>query len=87
MWQRPRTIYVDENHNHKLDKGEKRTTTDATGHWSLKLEEGTYEIRQAVPKGWANTTQRGVTVHADLDAPIEPIQFGTVVLPKKKRPI
>ena len=80
-----RTVYVDSNLNRKLDKGELRTKTDASGHWELKVEPGTYEVRQLVPTGWRATTQRGITVHAGVDDPIEPIEFGTIPLRKKPK--
>ena len=50
------TVYIDTNHNGKLDPGEKATTTNLFGRYSLvNLAPGTYEVREVAPVGWHET--------------------------------
>lgn len=59
-----RTVYLDSNDNGKLDRGERRTRTDATGAYKFaRLEPGTYHVRQIIPRGWVQTIQ---TLHETI---------------------
>jgi GH25 family lysozyme M1 (1,4-beta-N-acetylmuramidase) len=62
-----RTVYVDANNNSVLDSGEPSAVTDATGHYSISANPGTYTVRQILPGGWyqsvpANNAGRTATV-------------------------
>jgi len=55
-----RTVYIDANNNGKLDSGEARTLTDATGHFTFgNLQAGSYTIREVLPAGWRQTAPNG----------------------------
>jgi len=59
-----RTVYLDSNDNGQLDRGERRTHTDATGAYKFaRLEPGTYHVRQVIPRGWMQTIQ---TLHETI---------------------
>jgi RHS repeat-associated protein len=50
------TIYLDENHNGKLDPGEPSTITDSLGHYSFtNLAPGTYTVAEVGQPGWLQT--------------------------------
>ena len=45
-----RVVFIDANHNGKLDSGEKSTTTDANGKYTFaNLAAGTYDIKRVLP--------------------------------------
>jgi hypothetical protein len=65
------TVYLDLNHNGKLDPGEPSTTTDALGHYALtNLAPGTYTVAEVPQPGWQQTAPatgtQTVTVQAGL---------------------
>ncbi|HND53696.1 MAG TPA: proprotein convertase P-domain-containing protein, partial [Pirellulaceae bacterium] len=50
------TVYIDANGNGALDAGERRTTSDATGYYSIgNLRAGTYTVREVLQAGWKET--------------------------------
>src|SRR5919202_195083 len=52
------TVYLDTNNNGALDAGEASTTTNQFGTFALNnLAPGTYNLREAVPPGFFQTTQ------------------------------
>lgn len=51
------TVYVDANNNSAFDAGEINTTTDATGHYSIILPDGTYTIRVIAPSGFQDDSR------------------------------
>jgi hypothetical protein len=65
----PVTIYIDANGNNSLDVGEKSTTTDANGNWTISgvtLGEIGQAIREVTPTGSVQTGQEEQTV----DSPV-----------------
>jgi protocatechuate 3,4-dioxygenase beta subunit len=57
------TVYIDANHNSRLDKTEPRTLTDSRGdYWFTGLRAGNYTVREVVPAGWTTTTPAAVTL-------------------------
>jgi uncharacterized delta-60 repeat protein len=62
-----RTIFIDKNHNGRLDAGETSTLTDANGNYQFAhLPAGTYRITRGAPAGYRSSTSapayRDVTV-------------------------
>ena len=52
-----RTVYIDANHNGKLDAGEVSTTTDSNGRYVFgNLAAGTYDIKRVLPSGYSVTS-------------------------------
>ena len=52
-----RKVYVDENHNRVWDAGEPFALTDANGNYAITgLPPGTYDVLEALPAGWEQTT-------------------------------
>ena len=52
-----RKVYVDANHNHVWDAGEPFALTDANGNYAITgLPPGTYDVLEALPAGWEQTT-------------------------------
>jgi hypothetical protein len=52
-----RVVFLDANHNGKLDPGERHTTTAADGSFTFTgLASGTYTVVEVVPPGWAPTS-------------------------------
>ncbi|HEX4797024.1 MAG TPA: SdrD B-like domain-containing protein [Humisphaera sp.] len=50
-----RIVYIDTNHNGKLDAGERHTLTGADGRFVFDgLAAGAYVIREIAPSGWTN---------------------------------
>ncbi|HEX4795962.1 MAG TPA: choice-of-anchor Q domain-containing protein [Humisphaera sp.] len=63
------TVYLDLNHNGKLDTGDKSTTTDINGNWSFTgLAAGTYTVRVVPIAGIAATTPAGGVLTVTLSA-------------------
>jgi len=60
-WNLPgRTVYIDANHNGRLDPGEPTAVCDAGGNFAFNnLAAGTYDVRQVLPVGWRQTTPGG----------------------------
>jgi uncharacterized delta-60 repeat protein len=57
-----RSVFIDANNNGKLDVGESKTATDASGRFTFtNLQAGTYFIRQVLPAGWRQTAPSGNT--------------------------
>jgi RHS repeat-associated protein len=58
------TIYLDLNHNGKLDPGEPSTSTDASGHYAFtNLLPGTYTVAEVGQPGWRQTSPTGGGTH------------------------
>jgi len=52
-----RTVYIDADNDSILDAGEKSTTTNASGLYTLSsLSAGTYKVREVIPSGWTQTS-------------------------------
>jgi uncharacterized protein (DUF2141 family) len=68
------TVYLDANHNGKLDAGELKTVTDATGQWSFRaLSAGKYVVRILQQAAFTATAPLGnsftITLAAGQSAP------------------
>src|SRR5207237_3964222 len=65
-----RTVYIDANNNNAMDSGEKSSTTDSSGNYSLTgLSALTYVIRQVLPSGWTQTKPAGgFGIHASVSS-------------------
>src|SRR5262245_34087023 len=60
------TVYVDTNENGALDVGETDTVTDATGHYSIILPDGTYSIRVDPQAGFLDDRRTAGTLVTDF---------------------
>jgi len=55
-----RTLYLDLNNNGSLDPAEPQAQTDAQGRYEFTdLEPGPYTVREAMPRGWKQTSPGG----------------------------
>ncbi|MBI3466005.1 MAG: hypothetical protein HY000_23570, partial [Planctomycetes bacterium] len=65
------TIFLDTNNNAALDAGERSTTTDASGNYSLaNLGPGSYRVREVPQTGWTKTLGNyDITAASGVDAP------------------
>jgi protocatechuate 3,4-dioxygenase beta subunit len=55
-----RVVYIDADNDKVLDPTERKTLSNADGHYKfLELTPGTYTIRQVVPEGWKQTFPLG----------------------------
>jgi RHS repeat-associated protein len=63
------TVYVDTNHNGRLDPGEPVTTTDANGAYAFyNLPAGPYTVAEVPQAGWTQTQPAGGTYAVTLAA-------------------
>lgn len=75
-----RTVFVDLNHDGHREDGEPQTVSGDGGKFHFSLDPGTYQIRQVLPDGWAQTipadnAPRTITVKAD--ATPDTVVFGS----------
>lgn len=57
------TIFLDDDNDGELDSSERRTTTNATGHYEFKnVERGDYVVAQVLPPGYRQTSFGSSTI-------------------------
>ena len=71
------TIFLDLNHDGKLDPGDPSTVTDANGNFSFSnLGPGTYVVREVVPAGFTQTTLNPANIVAQSGVNVAGVTFG-----------
>jgi Bacterial Ig domain/Cadherin-like domain/CARDB/FG-GAP-like repeat/SdrD B-like domain len=61
------TLYLDANHNGRLDDGETTAITNGQGHYRFaKLAPGSYEIREVLPDGFILTAPKAGSYYVSL---------------------
>lgn len=65
-------VFIDSNNNAVLDVGEPRTTTDASGRYTLRSASGTQVVRVVRPAGWlaSNSAEESKSVAVTLGGTI-----------------
>jgi RHS repeat-associated protein len=77
------TVYLDLNHDGKLDPGDPFTTTDANGHYSFNnVVPGTYTVAEVGETGWRQTepASGAYMVAVQSGQTVEGIDFGNTQL-------
>jgi RHS repeat-associated protein len=77
------TVYLDQNHDGKLDPGDPSTTTDAQGHYAFtNLLPGNYTVAEVGQPGWRQTAPAGgaYTVTVQPGHAVSSVDFGNTQL-------